>query len=342
MSVKPRRGKVAKSHLSHLAEVPKADLAALALQAEKELHEMTVTAGTSTLYHGRVGILEGVLIHLNERRRDLGMPAEEMLTWNTELFVLFCRRLVEVDMSLSGAGYLNAVIFVQRGGEFGSWALIDHERLRRLIKGGVYQGGKRRVLAVRGQMDEAMFDSFIEFLISSGRPASLVLAMQAAYFMALRISEVIRLLFEHVRYGTGDDGAWLDLPNKAYKAGNGKPPRVQKANESPEAMIVIFSAAAGKKMGDYVFPRSEWNEKAARDSIKDWAEKHRVEFPVLDSVFMDGPHVARHGGMARILERVKGLMEESLLAGIGACSSGNVRRYATTNGVRAKRVRSTN
>ena len=339
MSAKPRRGKVSTSHLAHLAVVHRADLGALARQAAKELHEMTVTAGTSALYHGRVGVLEGVLIHLNDRRRANGMPPEEMLEWDTELFILFCRRLVEVDMAMTGAGYLNAVIFVQRGGCFGRWALEDHELLRRLIKGGTYQSGRRRLISVRGQMDEAMFDSFIEFLIASGRPPSLVLAMQAAYFMALRISEVIRLLYEHVMYGAEGEGASLDLPNKAYKAGNGKPPRVQKIIDSPEAMIAIFSAAAGKKMGDFVFPRAEWNEKTARDSVKEWAAKHRIEFPVLDSVFMDGPHVARHGGMARIMERVKELMEESLLAGIGACSSRNVHRYATSNAERAKRVR---
>ena len=85
MSAKPRRGKVNNSHLAHLAGVPRAGLGALARQAEKELHEMTVTAGTSALYHGRVGVLKGVLIHLNDRRRAIGMPPEE---WDTNLFIL--------------------------------------------------------------------------------------------------------------------------------------------------------------------------------------------------------------------------------------------------------------
>ena len=69
---------------------------------------MTVTAGTSALYHGRVGILEGVLIFLNDRRRAIarayssafagtGLTLPRELDGRRHVFHLYVVRSAERD-----------------------------------------------------------------------------------------------------------------------------------------------------------------------------------------------------------------------------------------------------
>ena len=70
---------------------------------------------------------------------------------------------------------------------------------------------------------------------------SLIIAMQVAFLCALRISEVIRLKHEHIII-EADGSVWLDLPNKAFKKGNAKPPRVKKPVEEIEAMTLLFDS----------------------------------------------------------------------------------------------------
>jgi len=73
-------------------------------------------------------------------------------------------------------------------------------------------------------MDASMFKSFLEFLEETGRPALMLTATKVAFYMALRISELIRLKRGQVRIDKEGD-VYLDLPNKVYKAGSSRPPR---------------------------------------------------------------------------------------------------------------------
>jgi len=334
---KPRKGKVQRDVLNDVSLLSMAQIEEMARGAESELMGMTVSDGTRGLYRGRWNILQDILQELNCMRRANAMDPVE---WSTALFILFMRRLAALDMGRSVAGYLNAVLFMQRSDAcaYGSWATKDQEKLHRLTKGASYQGGARRHVTVRGQIDDAMFDSLLDFLIGGGHPVSLIIAMQVAFLCALRISEVIRLKHEHIII-EADGSVWLDLPNKAFKKGNGKPPRVKKPVEEIEAMTLLFDSRIGKGFGDFLFPRSSWNEKMARDTIKAWANKSNVDFPVLDNVFIDGPHCLRHGGMKRIQDRVVQAMQDVLAAEKGACSARNVQHYARENRVRAKRRR---
>jgi len=334
---KTRKGKVRHDVLDDISLLSVSHINELARDAESELMAMTVSDGTRRLYTGRWNILQGVLQNLNRLRLAHSMNPVE---WSTDLFIIFIRRLTTLDMGRSVAGYLNAVLFMQRSDSTanGNWALKDQEKLHRLAKGASDQSGARRHVTVRGQIDDAMFDSLLEFLIVGGHPVSLVVAMQVAFLCALRISELIRLKHEHVIIES-DGSVWLDLPNKAFKKGNGKPPRVKKPVEEIEAMALLFDSRIGKGFGDFLFPRASWNEKMARDVIKAWANISNVDFPVLDIVFIDGPHCLRHDGMKRIQDRVVQALQDVLTAERGACSTRNVKHYARENRVRAKRGR---
>jgi len=329
---KRQRQKVSKEVLGHLAGLTDEKIEACARLAESELMAMTVSEGTYRLYTGRWNILNDILAALNEKRRLKPLPP---VRWSTDLFIIFIRQLAELDMGRTAMGYFNACIFMQRADSTnGDWAIKDAERVHRLLKGASYQKGKSRHIAQRGQIDDAMFDSLLEWLIEGEFNASLIVAFQVMFLCALRISEIVKLKFEQVIVEK-DGSVWLDLPNKAFKKGTNKPPRVRKPVEEPEALALLFTAKAGKKVGDFLFPPTTWNERFARDCIHAWAVCAEVEFPVLDKVFMDGPHCLRHGGMKRIEERVVQAVHDVLLAEKGACSAQNVRRYARSNRTRA-------
>jgi len=336
-SHKPPRGRVKHDLLQDISLLSEYEVTQLARDAESELMAMTVSESTRRLYTGRVRILDGIVANLNTTRKDHGLVP---LQWSTDLFIIFMRKLAALDMGRSVAGYLNAMLFVQRSAPHlhGEWAVKEQERLHRLVKGAAYQSGAKRHIAQRGQIDDAMFDALLEYMITTGSPVSLIIAMQVAFLCALRISEVIRLKHEHIVI-EADGSVWLDLANKAFKKGNGKPPRVKKPVEESEAMGLLFDARVGKRFGEYLFPRSTWNEEMARRTIKEWAGKSAVDFPVLDKVFIDGPHCLRHGGMKRIQDRVVQAMHDVLISEKGACSARNVKHYARENRRRTKRGR---
>lgn len=338
--VKPQRGKIKKSCLYDLIELSDTELSAMALKAEADLVALTVTEGTRTLYMSRVRLLDEILDDVSRQRVLAGRTP---FTWDVRIFVIFLQKMAELKMGYSGSGYLNAVLFAQRQGRFhGTWAVDEVARLRHLVKGAAYQAGAARHRAKRGQMTHDMFESFCEFLIDQGQPASMVAAMRVAFFMALRISECLRLRYQDVWAVASADGEGceyaLDLPNKAYKAGSAHSPRVQKPLVAVEAMEIIFSAKVGKKMGDWLFPRAEWDEKTVRAMVKAWSDEHALEFTAVDNIFFDGAHTLRHGGMARIREQVQEAMASSLMAGLAGCSVENVLRYSTTNEERGRKT----
>ena len=338
-SVKPPRRKVDRSCLTSLLELSDAELTDMALSAEADLVALTVTEGTRTLYMSRVRLLEEILDDVSRKRVEAGKKA---FVWDERIFIIFLKKMADLKMGYSGSGYLNAILFAQKQGKFyGTWAIDNAARFRHLVKGAAYQAGEARHCSKRAQMTLEMFESFCEFLIEEGMPASMVAAMQVAFWMALRISECLRLRHQDVMAlprvnGEGCDYV-LDLPNKAYKAGTAHPPRVQKPLVAVEAMSVIFSAKVGKKTGDLLFPRAEWDEKTVRAMVKAWAEEHALKFTAVDNVFFDGAHTLRHGGMARIREQVQDAMSRTLMAGLAGCSAENVVAYSTTNEERGRK-----
>jgi len=95
-----------------------------------------------------------------------------------------------------------------------------------------------------------MFDSLLEYMVINGSPVSLIVAMQVAFLCALRISEVIRLKHEHIIIEE-DGSVWLDLANKAFKKGSGKPMRVRKPIEESEAMVTFpWGKVSGHRYAD--------------------------------------------------------------------------------------------
>jgi len=186
-----------------------------------------------------------------------------------------------------------------------------------------------------------MFQSFEDWLVETNKPPSMIMAMRLTFGGALRISECIRLKQEHIII-TEEYDVVLDLPNKAFKAGNGKPPRVQKTLTEFMAIDAVLTTAQGKKHGDFIFPPSDWNERTVRKAVKDWAEVHAVEFleQGLDNVFIDGVHCLRHGGMAEIKKKVVAAMGRAFQGELGACSAQNVDRYSTPNHQRGPKKRS--
>jgi len=334
---KPQRGRIKQNLLLDLSLLSEYEVTQLARDAESDLMAMTVSESTRRLYTGRVRILDDILKNLNATRNVHGLGP---LQWSADIFIIFMQKLTALDMGRTVSGYLNALLFIQRSApqRHGDWAVKEQERLHRLAKGASYQGGAKRHVTVRGQIDDSMFDSLLEYMVLNGSPVSVIVAMQVAFLCALRISEVIRLKHEHIIIEE-DGSVWLDLANKAFKKGNGKPPRVRKPIEESEAMGLLFDSRVGKKFGEYLFPRSTWNERMARQTIKEWAGRSKIDFPVLDKVFMDGPHCLRHGGMKRIQDRVVQAMHDVLVSEKGACSARNVQHYARENRKRAKRAR---
>ena len=332
MSTKPKKGRVTKNDLDCLADLGWEEIDALSRDAESYLVCQTVNNGTKTLYEKRVGLLDEILETVNSRRATNGRTA---IVWCMVTFVIFLKIMADNGMGHSSQGYLNAVLFQQRRGVWGTWALDQIERLRRLVKGGAHGAGKMKERRKRGQMDEAMFESFIDFLLATTRPPTLIVAMQIAYLLSLRISEVVRLRDEDVLYHE-DGSVSVELANKVYKAGNGKPPRVEKLVESGKALVLLCVAQMDKKTGDLLFPRHTWNEKMARTAVQEWATLHAFEFPNLDGVYLDGPHCLRRGGMARLKEQVVQAMHDAMLGGLAGCSTENAEAYAATNAVRGR------
>lgn len=335
---RPKNGRVKKTALDHLAAQTPGEVEALAATARAALMAATVTERTKEQYEGRVNLLSEVLNSLNEKRVANGLAE---VPWSLKIFTIFLHHMLTAGMGVSAPGYLNAILFVQRSGSFGTWALEGQDELRRLVKGAVYDGGARRNKARRAQMTFEMFQSFEEWMMDNEKPPSLILAMRLTFGGALRISECLRLRRKDVQISKEHD-VILDLPNKAYKAGNGKPPRVQKTLTEFMAIDAVLVASEGKGLEDYIFPPSEWNERTARRAVKDWAEVHAFEFldNGLDNVFIDGVHCLRHGGMALIKDKVVAAMGKAFQGELGACSAQNVDRYAVPNHKRGPKKRS--
>jgi len=337
---RPKNCRVRKDALGHLAAETADGVQALAEKAKADLIAATVTEQTRSQYQSRVNLLQKVVDDLNVKRAENHHPP---LTWSFSLFTIFLHHMMLTGMGVSAPGYLNAVIFVQRSGSFGTWALENQTELRHLVKGASYDGGARRSRPRRAQMTLEMFLSFEEWMFSTGKPPSMILAMQLTFGAALRISECVRLKAEDIII-TADHDVVLNLPNKAFKAGNGKPPRVEKTLTEAIAVESVLTASHGRKCGEYIFPPSEWNERSVRKAVQEWAALHAFEFldQGLDNIFFDGPHCLRHGGMALIKEKVIAAMGRAFQGELGACSAENVDRYAKPNRKRgqAKRSRS--
>ena len=327
---KPTKGKMTPCQMDHLATLDVDELATMAVEAEARLMEMTVTRQTYHLYDLRVRLLDRIMESLNSARRRAG-KAEVQL--DRTLFVLLLSTMHDTGLARSCTGYLNAVLFFQRSGIWGSWALQEQEHLHKLCKGAVYDHGDARHRTVRGQMDAPMFENFVEYLLAERKPASMVLAVRICFSLALRVSELVRL--KHEQVVIDHEGQMeLDLPNKMFRGKNPTAPaRVRKPVVEWIAVDILLALRRGKKTGEYLFPPGLWNEKSLRDAIKEWAVKHALSFldSGLDNVFFDGPHVLRHGGMAALQEKVIAAMGEAMKGGLGACSAGNVGFYARSN-----------
>ncbi len=105
------------------------------------------------------------------------------------------------------------------------------------------------------------------------------------------------------------------------------------------AIDILLAARQEKKMGDFLFPPTDWNEKLARQAVKDWATAHAVVFLEgpgggINNVFMDGPHCLRGGGMTLIQTRVAEAMAVAMKEQLGGCSPANVDYYARENASR--------
>jgi len=335
---RPKNGRVRKGALDDLATTTSEEVEMRAAAAREKLMAATVTERTKAQYEGRVNLLREVVKSLNEKREKNGL---EQIAWSLSLFTIFLHHMLTAGMGVSAPGYLNAVLFVQRSGSFGTWALENQEELRRLTKGAVYDGGNRRFKSRRAQMTLEMFESFEEWLVETKKPPSLVLAMRLTFGGALRISECLRLRGKDIRISLEHD-VILELPNKAYKAGSGKPPKVHKTLTEFMAIDAVLVASEGKSLEDFIFPPTEWNERTARQAVKDWAEIHTFEFldNGIDNVFIDGVHCLRHGGMALIKKKVIEAMGKAFQGELGACSAQNVDRYAVPNQKRGPKKRS--
>ena len=321
-----------KNHLEHLATMDLDELATMAVEAEARLMEMTVTRQTHHLYDLRVRLLDQIMETLNAAREAAG---KELVQWDRTMFVLLLSAMHETGLARSCTGYLNAVLFFQRSGIWGCWALQDQEQLHKLCKGAVYDRGDARHRTVRGQMDEPMYENFVEYLLEERKPPSMVLAVKICFRLALRVSELIRLKHEQIIIDT-EGNMDVDLPNKMYRAKNPTAPaRVRKPVTDWATVDILLALRRGKKTGDYLFPPGVWNEKSLRDVIKAWAQAHALEFGEnVDNVFFDGPHVLRHGGMAGLKEKVLAAMGQAMQAGLGGCSTSNVNFYSRPNGER--------
>jgi len=166
--------------------------------------------------------------------------------------------------------------------------------------------------------------------------------MEALCFgAALRLKELIGLKPEHVII-TSEHDVFLNLPNKSYKAGNDKPPRVDKPVTEHRAIDALFIAMEDVPTGEYIFRPTLWNEKALREAVKEWASQHAIEFldKGVDNVFIDGMHCLRHGGMALIKEKVLEAMGKMMKSELGTCSAKNVDNYARPNSKRGPKKRS--
>ena len=327
---KPGKGRMTPSHLDHFATLDVEELATMACEAEARLMAMTVTRQTYHLYDLRVRLLDRIMESLNEARLAGG---QTRLEWDRTMFVLLLSTMHDTGLARSCTGYLNAILFFQRSGIWGSWALKEQEHLHRLCKGAVYDYGNARHRTVRGQMDGPMFENFMEWMMETGKPASMILAVRVCFALALRVSELVRLKHEQIVIGTEGDME-LDLPNKMFRAKNpSTSPRVRKPVVEWVTVDVLLALRQNKKTGDFLFPPGMWNEKSLRETIKSWAEDHALEFleSGLDNVFFDGPHVLRHGGMAALQEKVVAAMGEAMKQGLGGCSAGNVKFYAKPN-----------
>jgi len=75
---------------------------------------------------GGFALLGEILEGLNAERDRSGMTR---LEWSVDSFILFIHKLHSLEMRYSGSGYLNAVLFSQRAGTFGDWALSEVDRL---------------------------------------------------------------------------------------------------------------------------------------------------------------------------------------------------------------------
>ena len=186
---------MSQSHLEHLATMDLDELATMAFEAEVRLMEMTVTRQTHHLYDLRVRLLDQIMETLNAARDVAG---QERVQWDRTMFVLLLSAMHDTGLARSCTGYLNAVLFFQRSGIWGSWALQDQEKLHKLCKGAVYDRGDARHRTVRGQMDGPMFENFVEFLLDERKPPSMVLAVKICFKLALRVSELVRLKHEQI------------------------------------------------------------------------------------------------------------------------------------------------
>ena len=327
---KPSKGRMTSSHLDHLATLGADELATMAVEAEARLMEMTVTRQTYHLYDLRVRLLDRILDSLNAARVVAGT---EPVAWDRSLFILLLQTMHGTGLARSCTGYLNAILFFQRSGIWGSWALHEQELLHRLCKGAVYDRGDARHRTVRGQMDGPMFENFIEYMVQERKPASMILAVKVCFSLALRVSELVRLRHEQIIIGVEGD-IEIDLPNKMFRAKNPTaPPRIRKPVVEWTTVDILLALRQKKGTGDFLFPPGIWNEKSLRDTIKSWAGEHALQFleSGLDNVFFDGPHVLRHGGMAALQEKVIAAMGDAMKGGLGGCSSGNVNFYARPN-----------
>ena len=323
---------MSQSHLEHLATMDLDELATMAFEAEVRLMEMTVTRQTHHLYDLRVRLLDQIMETLNAARDVAG---QERVQWDRTMFVLLLSAMHDTGLARSCTGYLNAVLFFQRSGIWGSWALQDQEKLHKLCKGAVYDRGDARHRTVRGQMDGPMFENFVEFLLDERKPPSMVLAVKICFKLALRVSELVRLKHEQIVIDA-EGNMDIDLPNKMFRARNPTAPaRVRKPVTDWATVDILLSVRRGKKTGDWLFLPGVWNENSLREVIKAWASTHALEFSEnIDNIFFDGPHVLRHGGMAALKEKVLAAMGNAMQAGLGGCSTNNVNFYSRPNGER--------
>ena len=334
----PTKGKLTRTHLDHVADMDEDEIETLAVEAKMDLMKMTVTHQTHRLYDLRVRLLDEILDSLNKKRVELG---RNPLEWTLSLFLILLKAMQETGVGKSASGYMSAILFFQRAGTFGTWALENEVELRNLIKGLKYNSGDRRHVRARGTFTADMFEHFMEWMEEQRYPISLRAALKLAFLMALRINELVGLKHEDIVIDF-DGNMLMDLPNKMHRSKNPttQSPRVQKPVLDPTAVEIILAARTGKRLGEYLFPPGIWREKMARDAVKAWAAEHAMEFlGDIANVFLDGPHCLRHGGMARVKERVVQILSETLKAELGGCSAGNVEYYGRSNETRSDAAR---
>ena len=115
------------NHLEHLATMDLDELATMTVEAEARLMERTVTRQTHHLYDLRVRLLDRIMDTLNAAREAAG---QEQVQWDRTMFILLLSAMHESGLARSCTGYLNAVLFFQRSGIWGSWAFQDQEQLQ--------------------------------------------------------------------------------------------------------------------------------------------------------------------------------------------------------------------